>query len=84
MDILVKTYNDGYGYLKEIVDAVKTIPVLRWWIADKRGVLLAAFALGAKGVQIGTVLLATKECPTMKTLNNSLLMQQTINHCYRF
>ncbi|MBU1141535.1 MAG: nitronate monooxygenase, partial [Firmicutes bacterium] len=28
----------------------------------QRGVL-AAFALGAKGVQVGTVLLATKECP---------------------
>lgn len=46
----------------QIVDAV-TIPVIAaGGIADKRGVL-AAFALGAKGVQIGTVLLATKECP---------------------
>lgn len=46
----------------QIVDAVK-IPVIgAGGIGDKRGVL-AAFALGAKGVQIGTVLLATKECP---------------------
>lgn len=46
----------------QVVDAVK-IPVLAaGGIADQRGVL-AAFALGAKGVQVGTVLLATVECP---------------------
>lgn len=46
----------------QIVDAVKIPVIAAGGIADKRGVL-AAFALGAKGVQIGTVLLATKECP---------------------
>lgn len=46
----------------QTVDAV-TIPVIAaGGIADKRGVL-AAFALGAKGVQIGTVLLAAEETP---------------------
>ncbi len=48
--------------IPQIADAI-TIPVIAaGGIADQRGVL-AAFALGAKGVQIGTVLLATKECP---------------------
>ncbi|OED59503.1 2-nitropropane dioxygenase [Acholeplasma laidlawii] len=46
----------------QIVDAVKIPVIAAGGIGDKRGVL-AAFALGAKGVQIGTILLATKECP---------------------
>ncbi len=46
----------------QVVDAVNIPVIAAGGIADKRGVL-AAFALGAKGVQIGTVLLATKECP---------------------
>ncbi len=42
---------------------VVDIPVIAaGGIADSRG-LDAAFALGAKGVQIGTVLLASNECP---------------------
>jgi len=46
----------------QIADAV-SIPVLAaGGIADKRQVL-AAFALGAKGIQVGTVLLASDECP---------------------
>lgn len=46
----------------QVVDSVHIPVIAAGGIADKRGVL-AAFALGAKGVQIGTVLLATKECP---------------------
>lgn len=46
----------------QVVDAVKIPVIAAGGIGDKRGVL-AAFALGAKGVQIGTILLATKECP---------------------
>ena len=46
----------------QVVDSVSIPVIAAGGIADKRGVL-AAFALGAKGVQIGTVLLATKECP---------------------
>ncbi len=46
----------------QVVDVVKIPVIAAGGIADQRGVL-AAFALGAKGVQIGTVLLATKECP---------------------
>ncbi|VEU80980.1 Nitronate monooxygenase [Haploplasma axanthum] len=48
--------------IPQVVDAVNIPVIAAGGIADKRGVL-AAFALGAKGVQIGTVLLATKECP---------------------
>ena len=41
-------------------------------IADQRGVL-AAFALGAKGVQVGTVLLATKECPVHENYKQKVI-----------
>jgi enoyl-[acyl-carrier protein] reductase II len=46
----------------QIVDAVKIPVIAAGGIADQRGVL-AAFALGAKGIQVGTVILATLECP---------------------
>lgn len=46
----------------QVVDAVGIPVIAAGGIGDKRGVL-AAFALGAKGVQIGTVLLASEECP---------------------
>lgn len=46
----------------QVVDHVKIPVIAAGGIADYRGVL-AAFSLGAKGVQVGTVLLASKECP---------------------
>lgn len=46
----------------QVVDAVNIPVISAGGIADKRGVL-AAFALGAKGVQVGTVMLAAEECP---------------------
>jgi len=46
----------------QVADKVSIPVIAAGGIADRRGVL-AAFALGAKGVQVGTVLLATKECP---------------------
>lgn len=46
----------------QIVDSVSIPVIAAGGIADGRQ-LAAAFALGASGVQIGTVLLATKECP---------------------
>jgi len=58
--------------IPQIADAL-TIPVIAaGGIADKRGVL-AAFALGAKGVQIGTVLLATKECPVHENYKQKVI-----------
>ncbi len=48
--------------IPQIADAIQIPVIAAGGIADKRGVL-AAFALGAKGVQLGTVLLATHEAP---------------------
>lgn len=48
--------------IPQVVDAVDVPVIAAGGIADKRQVL-AAFALGAKGVQVGTILLATHECP---------------------
>ena len=51
-----------FTLVPQVVDAV-TIPVLAaGGIADSRG-LDAAYALGASVIQIGTVLLASEECP---------------------
>lgn len=46
----------------QVVDAVNIPVIAAGGIADYRGVL-AAFSLGAKGVQVGTVMLAAKETP---------------------
>lgn len=46
----------------QVVDAVNIPVIAAGGIADHRG-FDAAFVLGAKGVQIGTVLLASHECP---------------------
>lgn len=46
----------------QVVDAVSIPVIAAGGIADKRGVL-AAFVLGAKGVQVGTVILTAEECP---------------------
>lgn len=48
--------------IPQVASAVSIPVIAAGGIADQRGVL-AAFALGAKGVQVGTVILATKECP---------------------
>ncbi len=58
--------------LPQVCDAV-TIPVIgAGGIADERG-LAAAFILGAQGVQIGTVLLATNECNIHQNYKNMIL-----------
>jgi len=51
-----------FALVPQVADAVDVPVIAAGGIADYRGVD-AAFALGAKGVQIGTVLLASKECP---------------------
>lgn len=48
--------------LPQMVDALSIPVIAAGGIADGRQVL-AAFALGASGVQVGTCLLASKECP---------------------
>ena len=47
--------------IPQVVDTVDVPVIAAGGIADKRGVA-AAFALGAKGVQVGTVILASTEC----------------------
>jgi enoyl-[acyl-carrier protein] reductase II len=56
----------------QVVDHVKIPVIAAGGIADQRGVL-AAFALGAKGVQVGTVLLATEECPIHINYKNKVV-----------
>lgn len=48
--------------IPQVVDAVSIPVIAAGGIADKRGVL-AAFMLGAKGVQLGTLMLTASECP---------------------
>lgn len=48
--------------IPQVVDAVNIPVIAAGGIADRRQVA-AAFVLGAKGVQVGTVLLASDECP---------------------
>jgi len=70
-DALIVEGTEAGGHIGELttftlvpqVSDVVSIPVIAaGGIADSRG-LDAAFILGARGVQIGTVLLASEECP---------------------
>ncbi len=56
----------------QVVDAVSIPIIAAGGIADHRG-LDAAFVLGAKGVQIGTVLLASYECPIHENYKNKII-----------
>jgi len=51
-----------FTLVPQVCDAVNIPVIAAGGIADSRG-FDAAFALGASGVQIGTVLLASEECP---------------------
>ncbi len=51
-----------FSLVPQVADAVDVPVIAAGGIADARGVD-AAFALGASGVQVGTVLLASEECP---------------------
>ncbi|MFW6125819.1 MAG: NAD(P)H-dependent flavin oxidoreductase [Chloroflexota bacterium] len=51
-----------FALVPQVVDAVRVPVVAAGGIADARG-LVAALALGAEGVQIGTRFVATEECP---------------------
>lgn len=62
----------------QVADAIHIPVIAAGGIADHRGVL-AAFALGAKGVQIGTVLLATKECPIHENYKNRIVRAKDID-----
>ncbi|MGL5316395.1 MAG: DUF561 domain-containing protein [Peptostreptococcaceae bacterium] len=47
----------------QVADAVSIPVIAAGGIADGRGII-AAYALGAQGIQVGTRFLATEECPT--------------------
>ncbi|MBO5176178.1 MAG: DUF561 domain-containing protein [Lachnospiraceae bacterium] len=58
--------------IPQMVDALNIPVIAAGGIADGRQVL-AAFALGASGVQIGTCLLASKECPIHDNYKEAVL-----------
>ena len=56
----------------QVVDAVDVPVIAAGGIADGRG-LMAAFALGAVGAQLGTCLLASEECPIHPNYKQAVL-----------
>ena len=56
----------------QVADAVDVPVIAAGGIADGRG-LMAAFALGAVGAQLGTCLLASEECPIHENYNAAIL-----------
>lgn len=58
--------------IPQVVDAVNIPVVAAGGIADGRG-MAAAYALGAQGVQLGTIFLASKECPIPDTYKSAVL-----------
>ncbi len=61
-----------FTLVPQVVDAVDIPVIAAGGIADYRGVD-AAFALGAKGVQVGTVMLACVECPIHDNYKNKII-----------
>lgn len=62
----------------QVADQVRIPVIAAGGIADYRQVL-AAFALGAKGVQVGTVLLATYECPIHQNYKDMVIKARDID-----
>lgn len=58
--------------LPQVTSAVKIPVVAAGGIADGRG-MAAAYCLGASGVQMGTVFLASEECPVTDVYKNMIL-----------
>ena len=58
--------------LPQVTSAVNIPVIAAGGIADGRGVA-AAYCLGASGVQMGTVFLATEECPISENYKNVIL-----------
>lgn len=58
--------------IPQVVDAVKIPVVAAGGIGDGRG-WVAAFALGAEGIQMGTRFLATEECPIPPSYKQAIL-----------
>ena len=58
--------------LPQVTSAVNLPVIAAGGIADGRGVA-AAYCLGASGVQMGTVFLATEECPVSEKYKNAII-----------
>ena len=58
--------------LRQVVEAVKIPVIAAGGIADGRA-WVAAFALGAEGIQMGTRFLATRECPISAAYKEAIL-----------
>ena len=58
--------------LPQVTSAVNSPVIAAGGIADGRGVA-AAYCLGASGVQMGTVFLATEECPVSENYKNAII-----------
>lgn len=56
----------------QVVDAVKIPVIAAGGIGDSRGIA-AAFALGAKGVQLGTRFVVSKECTAHENYKNAVI-----------
>jgi enoyl-[acyl-carrier protein] reductase II len=61
-----------FALVPQVADAVSIPVIAAGGIADSRGVA-AAFALGAKGVQVGTRFLASRECAIHENYKNMVL-----------
>jgi len=70
-DLLIGTL----AFVPQVVDAVKVPVIAAGGIADERG-LLAALALGAQGVQIGTAFLASNESAVPEAHRHKLLTDE--------
>ncbi len=56
----------------QVVDAVKVPVIAAGGIGDARG-FVAALALGAQGIQMGTRFIATKDCPVVNDYKQAIL-----------
>ncbi|MBF0713470.1 DUF561 domain-containing protein [Gemella sp. GH3] len=81
VDIVVAEGGESGGHVGEtttlslvpqIVDAVNIPVIAAGGIADGRGIA-AAFSLGAKGVQLGTLFLTTEECVIPNSIKQAII-----------
>lgn len=81
VDVVVAEGTESGGHVGEtttmalvpqVAQAVSIPVVAAGGIANGQGVV-AAFALGAKGVQLGTLFLASKECPIPDTFKQAII-----------
>ncbi|KKM10101.1 nitronate monooxygenase [Clostridiales bacterium PH28_bin88] len=62
----------GIALIPRVVDSVPVPVIAAGGIADSRG-LMAALALGAEGVQLGTLFMATEECIAHSRVKEALI-----------